>query len=308
MQLSFPMPHLMRIKAMTEEWEHAVTGADQTRMAKRAEELGYDMISVPEHILIPNEHLELSGPHYFHSAAGMGYFAGATSRIRINSALTILPLHNPAVLAKALATIDWLSSGRVTVTMGAGWLKGEFEQLGVPFHERGAICDEYLAAMVELWTKDNPCYEGKYVSFRDVGFEPKPFQKPHLPIWIGGDADPVLRRAARFGAGWIPFLTRIEDIPARLDFIKSQPGFKGGPFEVLSGIGSGRVGEGHAAVEVSDADFGMNVQQIVDRIGYLATLGVTITGLPIPKVAGVDGYLDFAQWVMEEIKPKIENL
>ena len=91
--------------------------------------------------------------------------------------------------AKALATLDWLSSGRITVTFGVGWLEKEFEILGVPFHERGRMGDEYLAAIIELWTKDAPEFEGEYVSFQNVAFEPKPVQKPHLPIWMGGDAD-----------------------------------------------------------------------------------------------------------------------
>jgi probable F420-dependent oxidoreductase len=308
MQLAFPIPHTVRIKAMTEPWEVNVTGADQTRMVKRAEVLGYDMVCVPEHFLIPNEHLELSGPHYFHSPAGMGYFAGATERIRVNSALTILPLHHPVVLAKALSTIDWLSGGRVTVTMGVGWLEGEFDMMGLPFHERGAMADEYLAAMIALWTEDSPSFEGKYVSFRDVAFEPKPFRKPHLPIWIGGDADPALRRAARFASGWIPFLTKMGDIPARLDFIKSQPTFKGGPFEVLYGLASGRLGAGHVPLDNPDARLGQGAQELIDKIGHLAALGVTITGVPIPSVSGVDAYLDHAQWVIEEIKPKIAAL
>ncbi len=167
-------------------WEAEVTGADQTRMAKRADELGYDMIAVPEHFAIPREHVELSGPHYLQSTAAQAYLAGATSRIRLNSCITVLPLQHPLVLAKSLATADWMSSGRMMVTFGVGWLQQEFELLGVPFHERGRIADEYLAAIIELWTSETPRFEGRYVAFDDIAFEPKPIQKPHLPVWIGG--------------------------------------------------------------------------------------------------------------------------
>src|SRR5438094_2275863 len=110
MKFTFPMPHILRLKAMVQPWEQQVTGADQTRLAKLADELGYDMLGFGEHIVIPHDHVELSGPHYFHSAAGMGYYAGATQHIRVNCTLAILPLHNPLVLAKALSTIDWMSS------------------------------------------------------------------------------------------------------------------------------------------------------------------------------------------------------
>jgi probable F420-dependent oxidoreductase len=305
MKFTFPLPHMLRLKAMVQPWEASVTGADQTRMVKRAEELGYDMIAVPEHFIIPRSHVELSGPHYFHSTAAQGYIAGATQRIRINSCITILPLQHPIVLAKALSTIDWLSSGRITVTFAVGWLEGEFELLGVPFHERGQISEEYLAAIIELWTKDSPSFEGKYVSFKDVAFEPKPFQKPHLPIWMGGDADAVLKRVARYASGWWPFLTKPEDIPAKIDFIKSQPTYKGDPLEVTYGLGTSRVGEGHKVIDDPNARPGMSAQEIVDQLGRLKQLGVTISAVPIPAVKDIEAYLDYAQWVIEEIKPKL---
>jgi probable F420-dependent oxidoreductase len=306
MKFAFSMPHLMRLKASTQPWEASVTGADQTRMAKRADELDYDMISVPEHFVVPNEHVELSGPHYFHAAAGQGYLAGATQRIRINSSIAILPLQHPIVTAKALSTIDWLSSGRIIATFGVGWLEKEFEILGVPFHERGQMAEEYLAAIIALWTEASPSFDGKYVSFRDVAFEPKPFQKPHLPVWLGGDADAVLKRAARYASGWWPFLTKPEDIPARLDFIKSQPTFQGGPFEVMYGFATSRAGEGHAVIKDPKARPGMSAQEIVDRLGWFKTLGVTMSSVPIPPMPDIDAYLDYAQWVIEEIKPKLQ--
>ncbi len=305
MKLAFPMPHMMRLKAATQPWEASVTGADQTRMAKRADELGYDMICVPEHFIIPHHHVELSGPHYFHSQAAQGYIAGATQRLRIGTAITILPLQHPIVMAKALSTIDWLSSGRIDVTFGVGWLEGEFEILGVPFHERGRMADEYLAAIIALWTQESPSFEGKYVSFKDVAFEPKPFQKPYIPIWMGGDSDAALLRTARFASGWIPFLTKPEAIPARIDFIKSQPTYRGGPLEVMRGMATERVGEGHAVNADLNAKTQLSAQQIVDELGRLHSLGVTISSVPIPPVQDIGAYLDYAQWVIEEIKPKL---
>jgi hypothetical protein len=210
------------------------------------------------------------------------------------------------VTAKAYSTIDWLSSGRVTVTFGVGWLEEEFQLLGVPFHERGRMADEYLAAIIELLTQDSPSFAGKYISFQEVAFEPKPFQKPHVPIWMGGDADAALERAARFASGWMPFLTRPEDIPARLDFIKSRPAYRGGPFEVSYGMGTARIGEGHRVMNDARARPGLSAQEIVDRLCWFKELGVTISSVPIPPVQDIDAYLDYAQWVIEEIKPKIQ--
>ena len=305
MKLGFAMPHMVRLKAMLQPWELAVTGADQTRLAKWAEKLGYAMIAVPEHFVIPKSHVELSGPFYFNAYAAMAHFAGATETIRVNSCIAILPLQNPFATGKALATMDWLSSGRVTVTFAVGWLEEEFDIVGVPFHERGAITDEYTRAIIELWTKDSPEFEGKYVSFKDVAFEPKCIQKPHLPIWFGGDANPVLKRVARFASGWWPFLTKPEDIPARIDFIRSQPDYNGQFEDVFYGISTSRVGKGHVVVDDPTARPGQTRQEIIDRLGWFETLGITCSGVPVPAVAEIQQYYDYTQWVAEEIMPAV---
>lgn len=305
MKLVFNLPHMLRLKAMMQPWEAAVTGADQTRMVKCADRWGYDMIAVPEHFVIPNQHVELSGPHYLHSTVAQAYIAGATEKILLNSCITVLPLQHPIVLAKALATADWMSSGRMMVTFGVGWLESEFELLGVPFHQRGRIADEYLAAIVELWTSESPCFAGKYVSFSDVAFEPKPVQKPHLPIWIGGDADAALRRSARWASGWWSFLTPPDKIAERVDFIKSQASYDGRPFDVVHGIATNRVGEGHTVREDPTGRPGMSAQEIIDHLSWLGEQGVTVSAVPLPAVSGVDEYLDYAQWVIEVIKPQV---
>jgi alkanesulfonate monooxygenase SsuD/methylene tetrahydromethanopterin reductase-like flavin-dependent oxidoreductase (luciferase family) len=223
----------------------------------------------------------------------------------VNSTVTLLPLQHPVIMAKALSTADWMSGGRITVTFGVGWDAEEFKILGVPFHERGRMADEYLAAIVELWTSDSPEFDGKYVSFKDVAFEPKPVQKPHLPIWIGGDAEPMLKRAARYASGWVPWLTSPAAIPAKIDFIKSQPTYDGRPFEVLYGLGTSQIGEAHAVVDDPTQRPGMSADEIIDQLGWFSELGVTMTGVPIPPVKDVNAYLDYAQWVIEEIKPKV---
>ncbi|OBK76509.1 TIGR03619 family F420-dependent LLM class oxidoreductase [Mycobacterium sp. 1164985.4] len=305
MRFALTMPNTARVKALSQPFEVGVTGEDQAMVARRAEELGYDMIPIPEHFVVPTSHVELSGPHYLHSTVAQAFIAGATNRIRVLSSVTLLPLQHPVVLAKALSTADWMSNGRITVTFGVGWDAEEFEVIGVPFHRRGRIADEYLRAIIELWTSDEPAFDGAYVSFRDVVFEPKPVQKPHPPIWFGGDADAMLKRVARYGSGWFPWLTKPEDIPAKIDFIKSQPTYDGRPLEVLYGIGTSRIGEGHQVVDDPTQLPGMSADAIIDELCWYAELGVTISGVPIPPVPSVDAYLDYAQWVMEEIKPKV---
>ena len=231
MKFAFTMPHTMELKALTQPWEFSVTGADQTVMAKRAEELGYDMLAVPEHFVVPHTHVGLSGPHYFHSTVAQAYLAGATRSIPVNSAVTLLPVQHPVIMAKALATADWMSSGRIMCTFGIGWDEEEFRILGVPFHERGCMADEYLAAIIELWTSEAPSFDGRYVSFGNVAFAPKPVQKPHPPIWIGANADPAIRRAARLGDCWyVNPHNRIDTIVRQVDVYKRALDEYGKPF------------------------------------------------------------------------------
>jgi len=307
MKLTFPLPRLMEIKALLQPWELAVTGADQLRLAERAEALGYDMVAIPEHFAVPSDQLEHSGRFWLHATTAQAALAGATKRIRINSCVTILPLQHPILLAKALATADWFSNGRITVTFGLGSMQREYDYFAVPFLERGAIANEYLSAIIALWTQDTPTFEGKYVRFRDIGFNPKPVQKPHLPIWIGGDSDAALRRAARFASGWImSYRTRPEDIPARIDYMKSRPEWEDRVFDVMLGLGTNRITTGHApSNDPNKIRPDMSAQQIVDQLSRYKELGVTMSSVPIPPVTSVDAYLDYAQWVVEEIRPKL---
>jgi len=117
----------------------------------------------------------------------------------------IIPYRNPILTAKMLSTLDMLSKGRLILGAGVGWMEEEFELLNTePFAERGAVTNEYLRAFIELWTNDNPKFEGKYVNFSDITFLPKPVQKPYPPIWIGGQSKPAIRRAAQIGDCWHP--------------------------------------------------------------------------------------------------------
>jgi hypothetical protein len=159
------------------------------------------------------------------------------------------------------------------------------------------MSEEYIQAILELWTKEEPEFEGKYVSFRDVAFEPKPVQKPHPPVWFGGDADAVLRRVARYASGWWPFLTPPEDIPAKLDFIRSQPDYNGELRDVVYGFDTSRVGEGHIVQDDPLARPGMSEQEIVDRLGWFGELGVTFSSVPIPMVEHIDQYYEYTQWL-----------
>jgi probable F420-dependent oxidoreductase len=143
--------------------------------------------------------------YHLETLTTMSFLAGATQRIRFITSVMIAPYRNPILTAKMLASLDVLSEGRVIVGLGVGWMKEEFDNLKAPpFHERGRVTDEYISAFRELWTKENPSFNGKYCNFSDIIFLPKPVQKPTIPIWIGGHSKQALRRAGELGDGWHP--------------------------------------------------------------------------------------------------------
>src|SRR5215471_16916135 len=186
-------------------------------LARKGDELGFAIISVSDHIIIPKS-IASTYPYnesgtFAGSASGecleqlslLSFLVGVTSSAKLLTSVMVLP-HRPAVLtAKVLATIDVLSHGRLIVGCGVGWMREEFEALGAPsYDERGSVGDEYIRAFKELWTSDNPSFEGKYCRFANVTFAPKPVQKPHPPIWIGGESPAALRRAGRLADAWYP--------------------------------------------------------------------------------------------------------
>jgi probable F420-dependent oxidoreductase len=295
----------MHVAAVTQPWEHALTGQDIAHVAQTAERLAFSTVFLPEHFLTPTTHLELSGNHYFDATTAQAYLAGATSSITIGSMVTILPLHNPLLAAKSIATLDWFSGGRAQVTVGVGWLKEEYDAAGVPFTKRGRLADEYLAAMFELWHSDTPTFDGEFIKFSDIAFGPKPIRRPHPVIWMGGDADAVLRRAARFGDGWAPWLTKPEELPAKMDYLRSQPGFDDRPFSVFYSLAMLSIGQEHAIVDDPGAQFGQSAQEVIDNCSMLAEHGVTDTWVNPPPLDDFNAYLDHMQWVAEEVVPKV---
>jgi probable F420-dependent oxidoreductase len=208
-----------------------VSRAAYLEVAQAAERAGFAFLSVNDHLVVPG-HLGSAYPytqggawaaaehgHCFDQLTTLAFLAGCTSRIKLLTSVMVVPHRPPIATAKILATIDVLSGGRLILGVGAGWMREEFALLGAPFAERGMVTDEYLEAFKALWIQQRPTYAGKHVTFADVIFEPKPIQKPHPPIWVGGESPAALRRAVKLGDAWYPgnnSQTKPLDTPARL--------------------------------------------------------------------------------------------
>jgi len=184
-------------------------------LAQHAEALGMDSVWVSDHIIVPRR-IDSFYPYdpagrfptapeqtYLEPLTALTFLAGCTDRVQLGTSVLILPYRNALLTAKIVSTLDTLSNGRVILGVGVGWMEEEFVALGLDsYRHRGAVSDEYIQAFRELWSSDEPRFEGRHVRFADIGFAPKPVRQP--PIWIGGHTAPAIRRAARLGDGWHP--------------------------------------------------------------------------------------------------------
>ena len=195
-----------------------------TSVARKAEELGFESLWIPEHIILP---MNYKSPYPYSSSGRMpappetplhdpmlalAYTAAITSKIRLATGIFVLPIRNPITTAKAVASLDVLSGGRFIFGVGIGWLQEEFEAVGMNFKDRALRTREYIELMNELWQKEEPVYHGKTVQAEGFKMNPKPVQKPHPPLVFGGHTEPSLKRAARLGDGWYGIGENLDEV------------------------------------------------------------------------------------------------
>ena len=218
----------MRIGLQTIFNGRAADPAPVRETARRAEERGFNSIWIPEHVVLFRNY---ASPYPYSEdgkviiepdevplepLTGLAFLAACTSRIRLGTGITLVPQRNPVYTAKQVADVDVLSDGRVNFGIGVGWLAEEFRALNVPWEHRGARCDDYIQVMKALWTQPVSKYEGKFYTLPEVVQNPKPVQKPHPPIYVGGETDAALSRVARLGDGWFGVKYTPDTLPAKL--------------------------------------------------------------------------------------------
>ena len=187
-------------------------------IAKNTEALGFDSIWVSDHIVIPDSHQGF-GNVFYEPLTTLTYIAALTNKIYLGTSVIILPYRNPIILAKMISTLDVLSNGRVILGVGTGWLKEEFQALGVSYEERGAITDDYIQVLKTLWSQERPKFIGMYNKFEDINFLPIPIQKPCPPLWIGGNSRKAIERAVNLADGWHPVGLTPEEVKEKVKYI-----------------------------------------------------------------------------------------
>src|ERR1051325_10875655 len=204
----------MKLGVVLPIWQ--LSSAEAESLAVRAEELGLDGVFVPDHILAKPATTQHYGAHWPDPFSLLAFLAGRTKRIALGASVIVLPYRNPLVAAKAAATVDQASGGRFIFGVGVGWDEAEFVDLRLPFAERGRLSDDYIRAIKAAFSADIPQYNGKYTSFSGATFSPRPAQRPHPPIWVGGSpgtvSGPAVRRCAELGDAWHPLGLGLDEI------------------------------------------------------------------------------------------------
>jgi probable F420-dependent oxidoreductase len=285
------------------QWATCLQAPDWQRIVSAIDELRYDAITTSEHLAMPFFEVPRLGPFWMDALSVMSFVAGATRRVRVDTSVLVVPYHHPLAFAKALATIDVLSGGRLDVSVGVGHARREFEVLGVPFKERGAITDEALEAMEELWRAEEPSFHGRYFDIDGLAFEPKPVQQPRPPIFVGGNSKAALRRAARYD-GWQPnpMGFSVEEMPPLLDYLRSCPEYAGkeDTFE-LCWVGTMPGLDRPSFAQLSETGRAGHAEQLLEQISYLEGFGATTVSVAVPITQSIEEYLDFLPWFDAEV-------
>ncbi len=225
--------------------------------APAVERAGFSSLWFPEHIVFFDRYTSeypyppapgSDGEHRLPVGPDQGTFdpffaclaaAMHTTTLRVGTGIALLTPRHPLVLAKEIASLDHLSGGRFDLGVGVGWLREEFDALGIPFGERGRMTDEHLAVMQQVWTQRRPTFDGSYYRFDEVVSFPKPLQRPHPPILVGGESAATLRRVAEHGDGWFPWNQTPEELAAglaRLDDLLADRGRRRADVKIQAGM------------------------------------------------------------------------
>ena len=306
---------------------------DIAAIARHGEALGYAYATVPDHILVPRT-IESTYPYsdsgeFPGSASGecmeqialMAFVGAVTERLRILSSIMVIPHRHPLQVAKALATIDQLTGGRVTLGCGTGWMEEEFKALNTdPFEERGRVTDEYIRVMKNVWTEDAPEFTGNYVAYPPLYFRPKPVQKPHPPIWIGGESVAALRRTVALGDAWYPIATnprfpldtlaRFKARVARLREMAEQAGRDPATIELNYAAGSysvDKTAEGDRRLFTGGADaMAEDIEALAERgVQHLFFSYSARTAEERQSFTSCDAYCERLDWWMAEVASKV---
>lgn len=273
------LPVAAQSATFVQPWEAAAGSAEMRRVAAACDAAGFFYLAVSDHVAVPRTHAAAMSTVWYDAVATLGFLAAATTRIRLLSYVWVAPYRHPLVTAKAFATLDALSGGRVILGVGAGHVEAEFAALGIDFRRRGALLDEAIDLVVAAWSDEFPVHDGQAWQVRDLGQRPRPLQQPRPPIWVGGSTIPALRRAAERGDGWLPQGVPAMGMPAAIDFIRQHRHACRGEAPIDLGMNAPWLYIGRAPFDLGPTDRGGTPAEIAEIFRGIKRLGVQHCGV-----------------------------
>jgi probable F420-dependent oxidoreductase len=288
-------------------------------VAEAAERLGFDSVWAAHHVVLPYEResrypyqrsgTEVAmtpGMQWLDPIVTLSAIAAVTDRVRLGTSVFVLPYRDPVTLAAELAALDVLSEGRLVLGVGVGWMREEFEAIGIPAAERGARTDEHLEVMKTLWSEDPASFEGRFTRFENVVLATTPRTEGGPPIWIGGNTDAALRRALRFGSGWHGFEVfpeEIADLRERLGRLAEEGGRDPAELELSVARGLMPPGREQESFIPDRRMLGGSAGSVVDELGRYADEGVELMLIQVSLLPPL--VPDALEWVAAEVLPQL---
>jgi probable F420-dependent oxidoreductase len=294
------------------------------RFVKQAEELGFESVLAGDHIVLPTAGTNQypytadgsfsrpSDEPFLETMTMLGYMAACTDTIKIGTTVIILPYRNPVVQAKMFASLDVLTNGRMICGVGVGWLEKEFDILGVPYNQRGPMSDEFLQVFKVLWTESDPEFHGQFYNIDGIQFYPKPVQKPHIPIWVGGHTHRALRRTAKYGDCWHTTRQTPDFVAQNLPYLREQTE-KAGRDPASISISLKRslhftdLGAGEGKSVLTGGTVIGTTQEVIDDIYYCRELGIDQLTYDF-RVDGIDASIEVMERLADRVLPVASRL
>ena len=299
-------------------------GPGLRRFVQRAEQLGFESVLAGDHIILPtggtNQYPYTADGSFSRPADDpfletmtlLGYLAACTEEIKLGSTVIILPYRNPVVQAKMFASLDVLTNGRMICGVGVGWLEKEFEVLGVPYAERGPMSDEFIQIFKILWTEPDPVFHGRFYHIEGIQFYPKPVQRPHIPIWVGGHTKRARRRTAKYGDGWHTTRQTPDFVAKNLPYLRQETERAGRDPSSISvslkrSLHFTDLGMGEGGTVRSGGALIATTQEVIDDVYYCRELGIHQLTYDF-RVDGLDESIRVMEHLADRVLPVAQRL
>jgi probable F420-dependent oxidoreductase len=300
------LPVVAQSRLISAPWEAACGTEELRRAAEACDRSGFFYVAVCDHVCIPRAKVEAMSTTWYDPVATLGFLAALTRSVRLLSYVYVLPYRHPLATAKAFATLDALSGGRVILGVGAGHLEEEFAALGVEFRGRGKRLEEAIDLVAAALRDEFPDHHGERWQVSGMGVGPRPSQQPRPPIWVGGSSRAALRRAAERGDGWLPQGTPRERLAEDIAFLREHRARVRGAAPIDVGANAERVYVGTPPFETGPGVRTGSAAELAEPLRELAAIGVGHVGVRF-RARSIEEYVDQIEAFAAEVMPLLNH-